>query len=161
MDAYTPIVANETEKLKLEDCREVSRTCLAMNLRRVDRVVMQFYDEAFRPLGLRGTQFSLLVAARAMEPVGMSDLAAQMAMDRTTLTRNLKPMTKQRWLKVETGDDRRERKLSLTPLGNRLLVKAHARWKKAQDEIKSRFGRQHAEDLVGRLSAFSAMARER
>lgn len=148
------------EKLELRVCLETANACMAFNLRRADRVVMQVYDEAFRPLGLRGTQFGVLMAARALEPVTMSELAARLSMDRTTLTRNLRPLTKQRWLMVETGEDRRERRLSLTPQGHKLLLKAQSAWRGAQARIAGAFGTEKMKTLVGQLAALTRTLQE-
>lgn len=49
----------------------------------------QFYDEILRPAGIRGTQYSLLVAIKLNGPVLVTKLAEDVMMDRTTLTRNL------------------------------------------------------------------------
>ncbi len=148
------------EKLPLETCRQIGNTCIAGNLRRADRVVAQIYDDAFRSLGLRGTQFTVLIATRYMEPVTMSILAEKLAMDRTTFTRNVKPMFKQRWLEMVTGNDRRERCLSLTPDGQRLVIRAHRAWQSAQEHVGEIFGRENRAALVKQLKTLTAVFRD-
>lgn len=131
---------------------------MAFNLRRADRVVTQIYDDAFRPLGLRGTQFAVLLATRSTEPVTMSKLAERLAMDRTTLSRNVRPLMKQKWLGTAAGSDRRERCLSLTPEGQRLLVKAHGAWESAQERIAGILGGKNMAALVERLITLTGKA---
>jgi DNA-binding MarR family transcriptional regulator len=147
--------APEDEKLDLRQCLRISRSCLGLNLRRADRAVTHLYDEAFRALGLRGTQFGLLVATRAMEPAPMSRVAAALALDRTTLTRNLKPLEKKGWLVVHAGRDRRERLVSLTPQGHRMTVRAYAAWRAAQARMRQIVGSRPMRVAVARLSGIT------
>jgi len=78
-------MVGQLQRAELANCT----SCACFNLRKVTRGVTQLYDEMLRPAGLRVTQFSLLVAVRVAEPVGVTRLAELTVMDRTTLTRNL------------------------------------------------------------------------
>ena len=69
--------------------RDMAGRCLCFGVRKAARVVTQIYDEAFRPLGLKSTQATLLFMIHAMGPVALSRLARHAVMDRTSLTRNL------------------------------------------------------------------------
>ena len=91
------------------DFDDADEQCICFNLRKAARVITQIYDEAFQPTGCRATQMPLLVATRAMGPVTVNRLAEAVVMDRTTLTRNLKPLERQGLVKVQTGKDHRER----------------------------------------------------
>ena len=157
--AIIMVMDQSAPKLELPACQAMGRCCLAFNLRRADRAVMQVYDEEVRALGLRVTQFGLLMVARVMEPVTLSQLSEFLGLDRTTLSRNLKPLVKRRWVRVEAGEDRRERKLSLTEEGHGLLVKAHPAWAKAQAKIAKAFGQAEMEQLVGQLRKVTAAIR--
>ena len=90
-------------------CLEVARSCAVLNLRRAARAVTNRYEDEMRALGLKATQFSLLVAAALRGPVNISALAELMVMDRTTLTRNLKSLQKRGLLRAVPGSDRRTR----------------------------------------------------
>src|SRR5215217_5827709 len=109
--------------------REVARACACANLRRAARAVTQVFDEALAPSGLRATQFTLLVTSRLMGESTINELAEKMAMDRTTLSRNLKPLVRSGLLEVRPGEDggrawcdsprpAKKRSRRLTPFGS-------------------------------------------
>jgi DNA-binding MarR family transcriptional regulator len=88
--------------------------CVGFNTRHATRLITQYYDKALTPVGLRSTQYSLLNA------LSMQD----MAMGRTTLTRNLNPLLKMGLVNVSVGSDRRARSIKITPKGKSALEKA-------------------------------------
>src|SRR5882757_3470670 len=89
---------------------ELRGDCLCLNLRRAARVVARRFDEAFRSLDLTNGQFSLMMSLRRPKPATMSDVAALLAMDRTTLTANLKPLERRGLVKVTVDEtDKRSR----------------------------------------------------
>jgi DNA-binding MarR family transcriptional regulator len=96
---------------------EVAAGCACKNLRRTARAVTQLYDETLRPSGLRVTQFTLLVAVAVSQPVPITRLADALALDRTTLARDLKPLTERGLVEVAAGEDRRVRVVRLTRQG--------------------------------------------
>ena len=112
------------------------------------------YEEALKPTGLRATQFSLLVATKLMGTITINHLAKALVMDRTTLTRNLKPLEKQGLLRVALGkSDRREREVILTDSGQAILAKALPLWKGIQQEVKEGLGQNRFGRLLQDLSA--------
>jgi DNA-binding MarR family transcriptional regulator len=136
--------------------------CNCLGIRQATRVVTQLYDEALAPAGLRSTQFSLLTAIAWMQPVSMNDLAARMVMDRTTLTRNLRPLVEAGLVTVRAGDDRRRREVALTRAGTRTLVEATGHWRSAQAEMRRALGdrrlaslRDHLVETVSRVGALT------
>lgn len=137
----------------LADLAEVPGTCTGFNLRRADRIVTQLYDEMLRPAGIKPTQFTLLTAIRLAGPVAINDLAAGLVMDRTTLTRNLKPLQKDGLVAVHPGMDRRVREVVLTGEGRRTLERAFPLWKKAQELIAERLGAERLDQMLGDLKA--------
>ena len=132
---------------------QVPGACAHFNLRRADRVMTRLYDEMLRPSGLKSTQFTLLAAVRLMEPVTVNGLADGVVMDRTTLTRNLRPLAKEGWIAIEPGEDRRVREVSLTAAGRRVLEKAYPLWREAQARVSDRLGGERLEHLLGDLAA--------
>ncbi|MDJ0893999.1 MAG: MarR family transcriptional regulator [Alphaproteobacteria bacterium] len=114
--------------------------CTCFRLRRATRRATQIYDRHLQECGLRITQYSLLMRLRARGPVTVSELADVMAMDRTTLTRNLKPLERAGLIAAARGRDRRSRTLSLSEEGDRLLSVARPVWQRAQDEVNARLG---------------------
>ncbi len=86
---------------------EIAETCACLNVRKAARAVTQLYDEVLQPSGLRATQFNLLVAIALAGEAPVTRLADALVMDRTTLTRNLKPLESQGLITIEAGTDRR------------------------------------------------------
>jgi len=96
------------------------------------------YDDALRPAHLRTTQFSLLGYLSQTSDVRVCDLAAALQLDDTTLPRNLRPLDKRGLVKVRQGSNRREKRVSITPAGRRILAGAAPLWIAAQERLKSR-----------------------
>ncbi len=122
----------------------------------------QLYDAALEPAGLRATQFSLLAVLDGRDgrdAVTITDLARAMVMDRTTLTRNLRPLEKQGLVAITPGDDRRTREVSLTRLGRRVLTTAMPRWRHAQTRMLDALGDRRARRLLSELSGAIDAAR--
>lgn len=119
------------------DKSELSATamCTSFNLRKAARTVTQFYDDALRDSGLKSTQFSLLAMAAGVGGVPISRLADELAMDRTTLTRNLKPLEDAGLIEVSTGDDKRVRNVAVTGEGEHVLQRAIPQWRRAQTHM--------------------------
>lgn len=120
-----------------EFTRHVRDNCLCFHLQRAARSVARRFDEAFRPLGLTSGQYTLLMSLNRERPPTISQVSADLAMDRTTLTANLKPLERRGLVQVTVdSDDRRSRRLSLTPDGRRLLVQAIPLWEETLAEIR-------------------------
>ena len=112
---------------------KVRDACMCLHVQRAARALARRFDEAFRPLDLTNGQFSLLMALNGPNPPPIGAVAEVLAMDRTTLTANLKPLERRGLVKVVRGEnDRRSRLMVLTPAGRRLLIKAFPVWKKTQ-----------------------------
>ena len=148
-----------SDKLDLEKCRLVATNCVAGNLRQATRAVSQLYDEAIRPSGLRGTQFSLLIALAVAGTVPISGLAKVLIMDRTTLSRNLKPLEKQGWAQTESGADRRQRMVRITSEGKAVLAKALPLWEAAHSHMVDELGQEQFSQLQLGLAAATSSAR--
>jgi len=133
--------------------------CLCLNLRRTTRAVTRFYDGVLAPSGLRVTQFSLLATIRARGPLTMSALAEALVMDRTTLTRNLRPLEKRGLIAVHPGADRRERRVAITPAGSAAAARARQLWRRAQTHMVTALGAPGARALLDQLSETVAAAR--
>jgi len=132
--------------------------CTCFAVRRLSRRLTQLYDHHLAGLGLKTTQYSLLSHARARSGQSMGELAQAMGMDRSTLTRNLRPLADAGWVQTARGEDTRTVAVTLTAAGRTLLREAHTRWRRAQDELEAQLGpepvrRLHllAEDTARRL----------
>jgi len=117
--------------LSFETTLMVRDSCLCLHLQRAARSVARQFDEALRPLNLTNGQFSLLMSLNRPEPPQMSDVAAVLAMDRTTLTAAVKPLERRGLLEIRIdAEDRRSRRLSLTAAGKETLMAALPIWKR-------------------------------
>ena len=118
-------------RLPLAATHLVRDTCLCLHVHRAARALARRFDEALRPLGLTSGQFSLLMSLNRPEPPSIGSVASLLAMDRTTLTANLKPLERRGLLKVSVDrQDRRGRRLALTARGRALLDKAYLVWRR-------------------------------
>lgn len=134
-------------------------SCVGANIRRANRMVSQYYDDVLRPSGLRITQFSLLVRIRERQPVTINKLAEAAMMDRTTLTRNLRPLEKRGLLRVSRAQDRRMRQVSLTKAGGEAMVRALPYWKQAQTRMREGLGEDRFQRLLSDLQQAIQLAR--
>ncbi len=125
--------------------------CTCFGLRKTARAVTQMYDRALQPAGLRATQFSLLVAAERSGPRAIGELAKLIVMDRTTLTRNLKPLLDRGLLKSVAGADRRRHPVAITANGRAALARALPYWREAQARLAGSLGRSRWWRLLGDL----------
>lgn len=115
--------------------------CNCHSLRQATRRVTQLYDRMLAPLDLRATQYSLLGEIDRLGPVAINPLADVMVMDRATLGHNLRPLETRGYVRVEVDeDDRRSRRISLTPAGRNILARAEKLWRKAQDKFNDTIG---------------------
>jgi DNA-binding MarR family transcriptional regulator len=128
--------------------------CTALRFRKAARRISQIYDEHLAPYGLTITQYGLLAHIQRLEGVSIGELAAELVMDPTTLTRNLGPLITRDLVVVALGKrDKRARTLGLTPAGREALEKGAAGWKAAQRSIASVLG----EDLAPLSNAIDRM----
>jgi DNA-binding MarR family transcriptional regulator len=135
---------------------EVRDTCLCLHLQRAARAVARRFDAALRPLSLTNGQFSLLMSLNRKDPPSIGSVSALLAMDRTTLTANLKPLERRGLVKVRIDDaDKRSRRLKLTPAGRALLVAAVPIWRRTHTNVEKLLPRANSEELRVDLRALS------
>jgi DNA-binding MarR family transcriptional regulator len=147
-------MSNRT-RLPFEVTHFVRDTCLCLHLQRAARVVARRFDDALRPVGITQGQFSLLMSLNRPEPPGIGSVADLLAMDRTTLTANLKPLERRGLLTVSVDEsDRRGRRLALTAEGRALLTAAVPIWKRTHAALERKLKRS-ADALRADLRALS------
>jgi DNA-binding MarR family transcriptional regulator len=137
---------------------DVAAGCACRNLRRAARAVTQVYDDTLRPSGLRITQFTLLVAVALGEPAPITRLADALDLDRTTLARDLKPLTGRGLLEIAAGTDRRTRMVRLTRQGREAIARAYPLWQQAQARIVQGPGADHWQAVTRGLREVTAQA---
>jgi DNA-binding MarR family transcriptional regulator len=121
-------------------------------MRQASRQITQLYDQHFAATGLRVTQYAVLRVIKRCELLTMQRLAEEIVMDRTTLSRALRPLERDGLVQVVAGRDARTRMLSLTQAGLDLLDRLMPTWNRAQAEFETRFGAAETQDLREMLS---------
>jgi DNA-binding MarR family transcriptional regulator len=120
--------------------RTLLDTCLCHKTRMAARAITRAYDDALRETGLRATQISVLAAVGAKGALSIKSLADSLGMDRTTLTRNLRPLEERGYISLAPEARHRSRMLALTEAGEQALRDAVAPWEAAQKAVKRRLG---------------------
>ena len=125
------------QELPLAATHQVRDACLCLHVQRAARALARRFDEVLRLLDLSHGQFSLLMSLNRPEPPIISSVAALLAMDRTTLTANLKPLERRGLVKVSVDKtDKRSRRLAISATGRALLSKAFPLWQQAHAETE-------------------------
>ena len=119
------------DSASLEKCLD----CACLSFRQASRMVTQLFDQALVSVGLLSTQLPVLVLVALYGPLTISRLAELLIMDRTTLTRILKPLHAKKYIKTVSTTDKRKSMLEITPQGCKMLVDAYPLWQKAQKQI--------------------------
>src|SRR5512146_857175 len=132
--------------------------CQCASLRRAARALTQLYDQALRPTGLRATQFTVLQALELAGEVTQGELGEILAMDSTTLTRTLAIMVRRGWIAVRPGEDRRERRLRLSPAGQHQLKRGLEQWEKVQRRLQRRLSSNRWQSLLKLTNQVAAVA---
>jgi DNA-binding MarR family transcriptional regulator len=86
---------------------------------------------------MEAPQFALMMALNKPGPSSQGALGRRHALDKTTVSRNLKLLERNGWIESSVANDRRERQFTLTAAGRRQLAAAKPKWKKAQDQLRS------------------------
>jgi DNA-binding MarR family transcriptional regulator len=121
--------------------------CLCANFRRTVRALTHLYEEALRPLGLRGTQFTILQALSLAGEVSQGQLGEILALDSTTLTRTLAIMGRRGWIARRRGRDGREWRLSLSKAGRKEFDRVSPTWERVQERLREQIGDQRWKEL--------------
>lgn len=148
-------MANTTpDLLPRETVLHIRDTCLCLAAQRAARRLARRFDGVLRPFGLTNGQFSLMMALNQPEPPLIGRLAPFLGMDPSTLTAAVKPLARRGLLVVETdGEDRRARRLRITPEGVALMRGAASAWAQAHDEIEAALPEGAAQSLRDGLAS--------
>jgi DNA-binding MarR family transcriptional regulator len=130
--------------------------CVCSQVRRLARKLSSFYDTLLSPQSLTITQYSLLANIERAGQLSHSVLAEKVGMERTTLTRNLRPLTRAKWVAAATGQDRRQHLLQLTTAGRRKLVRSLPLWEEAQRQFLLQIGTVSSQELRAILTSAEA-----
>jgi len=130
--------------------------CVCFNLRRVSRVVTQFYDAEIRRHGIRPTQGTILAALQAKESWRMAELSEFLGMERTTLVRNLRPLQREGLAQATGGGHGKLVELSITNKGRKQIEKLTPAWKSAQNAAVKTLGEKRWSAILSDLKAVAS-----
>ena len=125
--------------------------CTCFRVRGAARRVTQIYSKHLASTGLKISQFSLLGFVAARGPVSITELSEMLSTDRTTLTRNLRPLLSSGIIERAAAGDRRRHELVATPAGRALFKRALPVWSAAEQEVRAAMGTKLTADLHGAL----------
>ncbi len=143
----------ETKKSDLKRFFDLPALCPAFNIRAASRIITQLFDEILKPSGLQITQFAVLVGVFTLDSPTISQLAKGLVMDRTTLTRGLKPLESDGLIKITSGEDKRIHFVKMTSKGKAALEKTLPYWEKARTIVSEEFGQKHLDGLLKDLAS--------
>ncbi|GGC46014.1 MarR family winged helix-turn-helix transcriptional regulator [Chelatococcus reniformis] len=135
---------------------QVARSCLCRRVQRASRSVGRRFDDAFRAVGLTNWQFTMLMALSVQRSRSINEIAAELGMDRTTTTKNLRPLERRGLITIRLDDqDGRVRRVALTQEGNQLLMVAVGAWQAVNDRLAAALTDEQLEALRTALDTIS------
>ena len=135
--------------------------CLCASLRRAARAMTQVYEAELEPEGLTSPQLTLLHVLAKKGALRQGEIGEFLALDSTTLTRTLRPLESQGWIRARAGRDRRERHWELTREGRRKWKKALPAWHRAQAMARQQLGPDTVDGLLASLARVAGAGRAR
>ncbi|MBV7259399.1 MarR family winged helix-turn-helix transcriptional regulator [Erythrobacter crassostreae] len=139
------------------DDKLIANTCYATRARRAARHLSRMYDDALRPHGIKVSQFSILVAASVSRgDATITELADELGLERSTLSRNLQPLERRGLVEIGEEQQHRSRQVLLTAQGERLIEDAYGDWARVQDRARGQLPIDESA-ILGSLSALNAI----
>ena len=135
---------------KLRDMASVEN-CTCFNIRRVSRVITQFFDAEVRRHGMRPTQTPILGALQAKSGWGMAELSEWLGMERTTLLRNLRPLQRDGLVRAKGGGRGGHVELEITAKGHAVVAKTLPAWRAAQAKVVATLGEERWSTIINDL----------
>ncbi|HTZ18912.1 MAG TPA: MarR family winged helix-turn-helix transcriptional regulator [Dissulfurispiraceae bacterium] len=120
--------------------KSVAAECIAYRVRLLNRVITNIYDRTMKPLGLKVNQANILTMLSLADHASSADIARELLMDKSTVSRTVDRMRKNGWISVAGHGDGSSQVISVTPQGRKLMAAAHAQWKKAQKQAAALLG---------------------
>jgi DNA-binding MarR family transcriptional regulator len=133
--------------------QSIVEVCLCHHTRRTARGVTRWFDQALQPIGLKANQFNILTVIAAHDGASTAEISRTLAMDPTTMSRNLKPLHASGYVIVERGAGRRPGAVMLSAAGRAVFTEAATLWRGAQSELTARLGTGQAGQLLQALEA--------
>lgn len=135
----------------------IQTRCACTRARRAARALTDLYDQALAPVGLKVTQFSVLRTVQRMDRVSLSALGEEMALDRSTLGRNLRLLEAMGLVALSSGDDLRTQAAVLTRRGSERLRRALPLWERVQQDVRGQLGSASVDALFATLERIEGL----
>jgi DNA-binding MarR family transcriptional regulator len=152
-------MSQRKSQINLAKYIDAAETCACSNFRKASRALTQLFDHALQPSGLRSTQLIILLEIAIARSTTVPQLARRLVMDPSTLSRNLKLITEQGWIKSNSDRKGRSQAVRLTRRGLIAVQKAVPLWERAQNGFANELGKRRWRALHSDLSAAIAIAR--
>src|SRR5713101_4703107 len=150
-----------SDKLERERIAQLASMCVCSNLRRSSRAVSNYYDSLLGQVSdLRVSQAIVLVVLYIAGPQTIHELAEMLALDRTTIGRNLRPLMQQGLLTLTSGSDQRTRVVTLTAQGEETLLRVVPQWEQAQAHMFAGMGQEQIAAFLAQLSTAAALTQD-
>lgn len=132
--------------------------CTGHRLRKATRKATQIYDHALAAHGLTVTQYSLIAMLARDGGMPLGRLAEKIGMDRTSMTRTIRPLAKAGYVAMTPRKgDRRIRDVTVTEKGGAVFARALKDWQRAQQTVARSLGRERLENLHALLADISSL----
>src|SRR5207302_11053236 len=128
------------DNAKTSNIDTIAKTCIAVRLRLLNRVVTNLYDDALRLLGLKVSQLNILIVTARLGLARPAQVCDILQLDSSTLSRNVRPLQAHGWLEVVPDEDARAQPFRLTAQGERLIEKVVPAWEEAQRQAAELLG---------------------
>lgn len=127
------------------------QNCTCFNVRRVSRIITQFFDAEVGRHGMRPTQAPILRALQARNGWSMAELSDWLGMERTTLLRNLRPLQRDGLVRAKGGGRGGHVELEITTKGRKAVAEALPAWRSAQDKVVATLGKERWSAIIDDL----------
>ncbi len=134
--------------------------CTCYRVRKAARALTQFYDEALSGAGATLTKMSVLTELSRTPNLSVTALGKRLGMDRTTVSRTIKPMLRDSWIASGEALDRRARDLVITDAGIEILTRCNAGWRHAESKMLRSIGLESRATLFDLLDQVGEVVRE-
>ncbi|MBB3808502.1 MarR family winged helix-turn-helix transcriptional regulator [Pseudochelatococcus contaminans] len=122
--------------------------CLVLNTVAASRALLRVGDARLKPFGVTVQQLSLLAAIRFHPGQPVMSLAQLIALDRTSLTRNLDVLERNGLVRRVANAPKNARVCELTDIGNPLLDRLLLLWQESQAALMEGISPEDAETYL-------------
>ncbi|HKF35680.1 MAG TPA: MarR family winged helix-turn-helix transcriptional regulator [Ktedonobacteraceae bacterium] len=150
-----------TDQGERDQIASLATMCVCNNLRRTSRAVTNYYDGLLGQVSdLRMSQVIVLVVLYLAGPHTIHELAEMLALDRTTIGRNLRPLAQMGLLTLTPGSDQRTRVVTLTAQGQETLLCVVPQWERAQEHMVMGIGQEQVAAFLDQLAIVAAQTHD-